>query len=319
MLCPRSRAGRSAESRGWRPAALREVAACGPSLPEVVSTIHQSMHICSRRVGRFFLVQPSGRCTPPALSGSDAPRCRRGDGRGPRRRRSPGPCGCPCGRPRRSPSGARRTDRRAPPDGTPARVEVEVEIAVVVAGTDTAGAPAGPAELFAGWVPGITALIHVCEGSFVPRPLFALPPGLTWPATPGVTLLGDAAHLMPPVGQGQGANLAMLDTAGLALALAASPGDQEGALRRYGTVMFARASEAARGVGVHRGPPHVPPAAQDMLRFFQPAGRAGGRVAAIPLWWNTFYGERRRRVVPRGAEGPCTSNTPPNSRSCARS
>ncbi|WP_405802755.1 FAD-dependent oxidoreductase [Streptomyces sp. NBC_01187] len=118
----------------------------------------------------------------------------------------------------------------------------------------------------------------------MPRPLFALPPGLTWPATPGVTLLGDAAHLMPPVGQGQGANLAMLDTAGLALALAASPGDQEGALRRYETAMFARASEAARGVGVHRGPPHVPhrcPGHAQVLPARRPCRRSRRRHSLV--------------------------------------
>jgi hypothetical protein len=47
--------------------------------------------------------------------------------------------------------------------------------------------------------------------------------GLTWPSMPGTTLIGDAAPLMPPVGQG--ANMAMLEGALLALALAAHPND----------------------------------------------------------------------------------------------
>ena len=71
---------------------------------------------------------------------------------------------------------------------------------------------------FAGWAPQITGLIEACDGACLPWPLYALPAGLRWPGHPGVTLLGDAAHLMAP--SGEGANLAMQDGAELALELA---------------------------------------------------------------------------------------------------
>ena len=60
---------------------------------------------------------------------------------------------------------------------------------------------------------------------------------------PGVTLIGDAAHLAPP--DGEGANWAIYDAAELGKALAAQPGDVEAALSAYEQALFPRAAEAA--------------------------------------------------------------------------
>lgn len=84
------------------------------------------------------------------------------------------------------------------------------------AGTDARRAAI--VKQFAGWAPQITGLIEACDGICLPWPLYALPAGLRWPSHPHVTLLGDAAHLMAP--SGEGANLAMQDGAELALELA---------------------------------------------------------------------------------------------------
>jgi 2-polyprenyl-6-methoxyphenol hydroxylase-like FAD-dependent oxidoreductase len=96
---------------------------------------------------------------------------------------------------------------------------------------------------FAGWAPQLTALITAGSSAPVKRTLCSLPIGHRWQRVPGLTLLGDAAHLMPP--SGDGANLAMLDGAELGQALAAHPADLEAALGVYETSMFARSAAAA--------------------------------------------------------------------------
>ncbi len=50
---------------------------------------------------------------------------------------------------------------------------------------------------------------------FIPRPLYCMPLDQTWEALPNLTMLGDAAHLMPPYA-GEGVNMAMLDALELA-------------------------------------------------------------------------------------------------------
>lgn len=109
--------------------------------------------------------------------------------------------------------------------------------------SDRQAAGACIAREFDGWSPQLAALIT--EGDTPPlwRPLHALPNGHRWQRVPGVTLIGDAAHLSMP--NGEGANLAMYDGAQLAGALAAHPGDVEAALRAFEPAMFERSAKVA--------------------------------------------------------------------------
>ena len=109
--------------------------------------------------------------------------------------------------------------------------------------TDAAAATARVAAEFDGWAPALTALITDGETAPVPRMIYTLPDGHRWVRVPGVTLLGDAAHLMPP--SGDGANLAMIDGAELGLAIAAHPDDVEAALAAYEAAMFPRSKAFA--------------------------------------------------------------------------
>lgn len=111
--------------------------------------------------------------------------------------------------------------------------------------SDPAAARAALLAEFADWTPALTDLIRHCDDEIVARRIHALPTGHAWPRVPGVTLVGDAAHLMSPFA-GEGANAAMLDGCELALALVEHGDDVEAALHAYETAMFPRAADAAR-------------------------------------------------------------------------
>ena len=138
--------------------------------------------------------------------------------------------------------------------------------------SDPKTALARVAAEFNGWAPALTALITDGETDPVPRPIHALPVEHRWARVPGVTLLGDAAHLMAP--SGEGANLAMFDGAELGKAIAAHPGDVEAALGAYEKELFPRsaaeAAEAEHVLHVCLGP-NAPQSLVDMLTSHQSA------------------------------------------------
>lgn len=100
------------------------------------------------------------------------------------------------------------------------------------------------AQQFSGWAPYLTSFIIGSIADPTIRPIYALPVEHEWQRKAGLTLVGDAAHLMSPFA-GEGANLAMYDGAELAQAIIDTPHDIEAALSRYEEALFPRSREVA--------------------------------------------------------------------------
>lgn len=80
---------------------------------------------------------------------------------------------------------------------------------------------------------------------FIPRPIYCMPLNQAWEALPNLTMLGDAAHVMPPFA-GEGANMAMLDALELSECLTSDEySTLEEAISSYETSLRKRAAIAA--------------------------------------------------------------------------
>lgn len=100
-------------------------------------------------------------------------------------------------------------------------------------------------EEYPGWDEVWLELFENAETQFVPRPQYCMPFDQNWETIPNLTMLGDAAHLMPPYA-GEGVNMAMLDALELSKQLC-NPNfpDIRSAISAYEKQMLKRASEVA--------------------------------------------------------------------------
>jgi len=101
-------------------------------------------------------------------------------------------------------------------------------------------------EAFAGWGNIWLELFANDNTYFIPRPQYCMPLDQTWEAKANITLLGDAAHLMPPYA-GEGVNMAMQDALELSECITSEDHkDMQAAIAHYENQMRKRASETAR-------------------------------------------------------------------------
>ncbi len=112
--------------------------------------------------------------------------------------------------------------------------------------TDKAQVLAWFKQEYIGWDTIWLELFENATSAFIPRPQYCMPPDQTWEPLPNLTMLGDAAHLMPPYA-GEGVNMAMLDALKLSRCLISEDyPDAKAAIAAYEKQMRARASETAR-------------------------------------------------------------------------
>jgi 2-polyprenyl-6-methoxyphenol hydroxylase-like FAD-dependent oxidoreductase len=121
---------------------------------------------------------------------------------------------------------------------------------------------------FSGWDSVWQELFENAEPRFIPRPMYYMPLDQQWEALPDLTLLGDAAHLMPPYA-GEGVNMAMLDALELSICLTDQRfPDAKAAITAYEIQMRARAAETAAISLEQTASLHSPHAIADMMALF---------------------------------------------------
>ncbi|ROI04960.1 FAD-dependent monooxygenase [Chryseobacterium sp. G0240] len=103
---------------------------------------------------------------------------------------------------------------------------------------------------------------------FIPRPIYYMPLDQTWETKSNITLMGDAAHVMPPFA-GEGANMAMLDALELSKYLTDnSYNTLQEAIATYEINMRERSSTATRESLENGERMHCEKALNNMLDFF---------------------------------------------------
>jgi len=122
---------------------------------------------------------------------------------------------------------------------------------------------------YSGWSSIWHELFENATVPFIPRPIYCIPLDQAWEALPNLTILGDAAHVMPPFA-GEGVNMAMLDalelseclTSGAYNTIQEAIADYEARMRKRAAIMAKESLENGERM-------HSENALSTMLSFFE--------------------------------------------------
>ncbi len=123
-------------------------------------------------------------------------------------------------------------------------------------------------ETYPGWSEFYDPLFQHTD-KLTPRPQYYCSFDQRWIAKQNMTLIGDAAHVMPPYA-GEGVNMAMLDPLVLATELSSDQWDStQEAIAAYEREMFSRTSDVARTTMENTEMFHSPDAGSRLVALFQ--------------------------------------------------
>lgn len=124
-------------------------------------------------------------------------------------------------------------------------------------------------EKYGSWDPVYRELFNGEHCYFVPRPQYHFPLDQQWESLPNLTILGDAAHRMPPYA-GEGVNMAMQDAMELAACLTSDQyAGMQQMVQAFEAGMLKRASAVTELTLVNTEMLHSADPAGSMMRMFE--------------------------------------------------
>lgn len=141
-------------------------------------------------------------------------------------------------------------------------------------------------EEYQDWSDELKSLITHANPDIVARPFYMLPIDFSWTSKPGLTMLGDAAHLMTPFA-GEGVNLAMVDAVDLSKAIVRASTKSEttelfDAIKGFEETMRARSHEKMEETWQNLELFFKPDAPKEFVQHFEEMMASHGPPPEVP-------------------------------------